>query len=201
MKKTYLTKAMIAIVATDAVITTAKTIASAIKKHREVNEKPEVKTGRDIVGEYLPLLIPGGSPEFAKKLLEACCEHFGVKADPKKIEASTRDTSFDMWFRHCDETMDLTVYCSDERKLRIEVRNDKIVDILDLVIVSDGEDEDERLIRTEITRTGFNNIGAHEYHSRSYAHKSFREALQVPEFRFLQKAFNFKLIPKVEYNN
>lgn len=201
-----LTKAMLVIAAADAVITTATAITSSIKKHREVKEKPEVKTGRDIVGEYLPLMIPGGSPKFAKKLIEACCEHFGFDhPDSKKIEASTKDTSFDMWFHisglHHDHgrNLDLTIYVTDERKLRIEVRKDETIDILELVIVSDGESEDDHIIRTEITRSEFGG-GNRKYYSRSYDHGTFEEALSTPEFRFLREAFNFKVVPKVEYN-
>ena len=201
---------MIAVIAADAVVTTVAAIRSTIlvRKHQAENQnhnKPEIKMGMEI-HEYLPLVIPGGSPTFAKKVIEACCEHFGFdRPDSKKIADATKDTSFDMWFHisslHHDHgrNLDLTIYVTDERKLRIEVRKDETIDILELVIVSDGESEDDHIIRTEITRSEFGG-GNRKYYSRSYDHGTFEEALSTPEFRFLREAFNFKVVPKVEYN-
>ena len=208
MKKTNsTTKAMIALIATDAVITTATAIASAIKVRnnrkaeiKKAEHKPEVKMGMDI-HEYLPMIIPGNSPSFAEKVIKAFCDIHNIEPDEKKIQEATKNVNWDFWYCSRNEKEEeITIYCRNEKTIKFEFRKDSVVSELEMTIVSDGESDDDEVIRTKITRANYS-TGNSEYYSRSYDHETFEEALSTPEFRFLKESFNFKIVPEVEYNN
>ena len=203
MKKT-LTKAMIACIAADTIITSIAAIRSEIlvRKHEaeKQNHKPEVKTGHETVGEYLPMLIPGNSPIFVEKVIRAYCKYHDFRIIPAKISDSVNATGYDFWYYDSDREKTLSVYCGDEKTIEFEFRKDSVTSELEITIVSDGEDEDDKVIRTKITKSNYSK-GNNEFYTKSYDHHSLEEALQVPEFRFLQEAFSFKIVPSVEYNN
>lgn len=206
MKKNNLTKALIAAIAADAVVTTVAAIRShcLVRKHeaekKQNHNKPEVKMGHETVGEYLPMLIPGNSPVFVEKVIRAYCNYHGFRIIPNKISESVNATGYDFWFYDNDGDRTLSVYCRDEKTIKFEFRKDSVTSELEITIVSDGEDEEDKVIRTKITKSNYSK-GNNEFYTKSYDHHSLEEALQVPEFRFLQEAFDFKIVPSVEYNN
>ena len=205
MRKTNnnLTKAMIAVIAADTIITSIAAIRSTIlvRKHQaeKQNHKPEVKMGHDVIGEFLPMLIPGNSPSFAEKAIKAFCDECGIKPDENKIKESTKEAYWDFWYGAHEDDKEIIIYCKDEKTIKFEFKNGYTSE-LEITIISDGENEDDKVVRTKITKANYSK-GNNEYYSRSYDHCSLEEALQVPEFRFLQEAFSFKIVPSVEYNN
>ena len=192
-KKDNLKKVLIAVITTDVVVTTATAIASAIKvrKHRaELNHKPEIKADINIPNPIIP-----NSFEFIEKVVVACSNHYGVAINIEKLNKAADDHSFDFWYHH----QNLTVYSKDEHRLSIEIDRGSFADRLDIVIVEEYGDL-PTTVRTEIVRTEHDK-NKNIYCSRTDNHEDLSSALCTPEFRFLKEAFNFKLIPKVEYNN
>lgn len=207
MKKT-LTKALIAAIAADTIITTIAAIRShcLVRKHEAEKQnhksgREEVKMGRDVIGEFLPMLIPGNTPSFAEKAIKAFCDIHNIEPDEKKIQEATKDANWDFWYCSRNEKEEeITIYCRNEKTIKFEFRKESVVSELEMTLISDGESYDDKVIRTKITRANYS-TGNSEYYNRSYDHGTLEEALSVPEFRFLREAFNFKIVPSVEYNN
>ena len=204
--KNNLTKVILTAIVADTVVTTVAAIRShcLVRKHEaeKQNHKPEVKMGHDIVGDYLPLIIPSNSMKFVEKAVKAFSNLYGFdEPDNKKIKNAMTGDYWDFYYHDTRNEEGITVYAKDEKSITFVYKEDDAVTVeFELTIISDGESEDDRVIRTKITRSNYPR-GNSEFYVRSYDHKSFKEALSVPEFRFLKVAFEFKLVPSVEYNN
>lgn len=198
-KKDNLKKILICVLTADLITTTAAAINCSIrikKRNRAVNHKPEIKADINIPNP----IIPGNTPSFVEKVIRAFCKHNGFRIIPAKIEDSVNKTGYDFWYYDNDKDATLSVYCEDQKTLEFEFRKGSLTTELKITIVSDGEEDEDKVIRTEITKSNYTKENC-EYYSRSYTHNSFAEALSTPEFRFLKEAFDFRLVPSVEYNN